>query len=802
MSFLTVKDQAKIEDVARDHGVELDNNKARCIFHQEDNPSLVIYPGSNSFYCFGCGSGGSVIDFHMQVKGTDALSAARELAKRYGIPWEDKETPEARQQREQEEKRQAKMEQAVAFWSKQLRPQDREHLQARGLTPELIEKLRIGYEPREVPEDVEAARRMGLVTEGGYLPAHSIIFPFRHYGKVALPVFYRPEQKPRYLYPKGCHKPLIGADTISRSQELYLVEGIFDYLSLLQAGFPALCAFGTRLSELQKQSLARAKRIFIAYDADPAGREAALEICRDFYPAARMLALPEGKDVNDLLVEEPEHFPARIEELRQASRDVLDVELEDLAHLQTWEREEAVRSRVIPLVARLDRGSQENFFDQNKKTLGLKTSRAFKAALKGYQQGSVDQQQQEQGSCELSAEEAAAANTLLQSPEILNLFKVATERIGHVGEDINKQYLYLAMTSRLLDKPVSTVVKGESSAGKSYLVDTVAQFFPREEIYQFTRVTANVLYYSEKSFSHKMLIIMERAGSEDSDYTIRSFISEGKLRISCTVKDPETGELKEMDKEVEGPIGYIETTTQAAIHNENQTRVFDIFIDEGEAQTCQILEAERRRAVGGTITNNEKERILQPFIHAQSLLKPFKVIIPYAGKIQFPTKKVRVRRDFKRFLALIEASALLHQQQRQTKERDGETYLIAELADYAIAYEIAQVVLSQTLKDISPGAERMAKVAQDLFAKMAQNKKPKVLTRKDFYRYLPEMGRSTIDRYLEELVMVGVLEQEGGGKGRGKKILSLPYMDPEDVKVLIPSPEEIAEAMQQDTQDP
>jgi hypothetical protein len=56
-------------------------------------------------------------------------------------------------------------------------------------------------------------------------------------------------------------------------------------------------------------------------------------------------------------------------------------------------------------------------------------------------------------------------------------------------------------------------------------VETVSAFFPAGEIYQFTRLTANVSFYTKKNFSHKMLIIMERAGSEDSDYSIRSFIT-------------------------------------------------------------------------------------------------------------------------------------------------------------------------------------------------------------------------------------------------------------------------------------
>ena len=255
------------------------------------------------------------------------------------------------------------------------------------------------------------------------------------------------------------------------------------------------------------------------------------------------------------------------------------------------------------------------------------------------------------------------------------------------------------------------------------------------------------------------------------------------------MKNPETGEFYEMDKEVPGPIGYIETTTKPAIHNENETRVFDIFIDESESQTRRILDAERKRATGGGMTEKEKEYILRPFINAQKLLKPYKVIIPYADKITFPTNKVRIRRDFKRFLALIEASAILHQRQRKFEDRNGETYLLADIKDYTIAYDLAQKILIQTLKNISPAGERMAKVAEELFSKKGDD--DKALTRREFYDALPETGKSSIDRCLYELVKTGVLEQEGGGKGRGNRIKYYPLKSLSKIDLLIPSPEEI-----------
>jgi tRNA(Ile)-lysidine synthase TilS/MesJ len=71
------------------------------------------------------------IDFYMHLKKCDSLTTARELARRCNIPWEENETPEARKQREQEEERQNRIQQAVNYWKKNLRPEDKEHLLCR-----------------------------------------------------------------------------------------------------------------------------------------------------------------------------------------------------------------------------------------------------------------------------------------------------------------------------------------------------------------------------------------------------------------------------------------------------------------------------------------------------------------------------------------------------------------------------------------------------------------------------------------------------------------------------------------------
>lgn len=84
--FDTIKETLQIGDIVRLYGVEVKRgNQALCPFHNEKTPSFTIFPKTNSFKCFGCGVGGSAIDFVMQMYGTDALEAAKKLDMDYNL---------------------------------------------------------------------------------------------------------------------------------------------------------------------------------------------------------------------------------------------------------------------------------------------------------------------------------------------------------------------------------------------------------------------------------------------------------------------------------------------------------------------------------------------------------------------------------------------------------------------------------------------------------------------------------------------------------------------------------------------
>lgn len=310
---------------------------------------------------------------------------------------------------------------------------------------------------------------------------------------------------------------------------------------------------------------------------------------------------------------------------------------------------------------------------------------------------------------EALAESAAKAKkdaaSLLRCQSILAEYADLLRRLGLVGEDRNAKVIYLAVTSRLLDKPVSVAVKGPSSAGKSYTVETVLKCFPPSAFYALTGMSERALAYSEEPLSHRMLVIYEAAGmnSDFQSYLLRTLISEGCVRYELVEKTSEGIRPRLIVRE--GPTGLLITTTLAALHPENETRLISLLARDDRAQTAGVLQALADRANGKQPATVD----LRPWHALQEWLVLAgckEVTIPYAHTLASGAdpRAVRLRRDFSQLLTLIRAHAVLHQ---ETRDRDDKGRIIAAIADYAEVYRLVidliaegvQATVSQTTRD-------------------------------------------------------------------------------------------------------
>jgi hypothetical protein len=302
----------------------------------------------------------------------------------------------------------------------------------------------------------------------------------------------------------------------------------------------------------------------------------------------------------------------------------------------------------------------------------------------------------------MTTDERKAAMALLQNPAILFRMKRTAQLLGVSKEGRNILLLALAMISRLREDPLSVVVKGQSSAGKSYLVERVARLMPPEALHTWSGMSAKALIYSKADFKHKVLLIFERKGGDAAQESVRYLQSEKKLVYEVVVKNPQTGEFETVKYEKEGPIAFVTTTTEATIEVDDENRSFSISPDESAKQTARIMKANLRPKLAGAQRQPE-EREVRVWHNAQRLLteQQIQIVLPkWFEQVRkaVPTKPLRIRRDWPRFLALCEVVAFLHQFKRPGKELpDGSVQVTVTLADYALARIIARDALRSSL---------------------------------------------------------------------------------------------------------
>ena len=336
-----LKRQADIVRVVQDY-VSLKkkgtNWMACCPFHQEKSPSFSVSPSKEMFYCFGCGKGGSVFTFVMELEHVTFPEAVKIVAEKSGValpaPVEDDKF-EARR-RDADEIVQLNT-WALEWWERQYAEGAargaREYVESRGITEETRRTFRLGFAPDSwdalsshlkakgaTPAQIE---RSGLVVKkdaGGFYDRFRgrVIFPVLDaqgravaFGARVLPG----GGEPKYLnspetaaYTKGRH--LYGLhqnrEEIRNKKFVILVEGYLDVIVPHQFGVRnCVASLGTSLTAEQARLMGRfARRVVVNYDGDRAGVAAAKRAIEVLLPEdfeVKVLVLPDGADPDEFL---------------------------------------------------------------------------------------------------------------------------------------------------------------------------------------------------------------------------------------------------------------------------------------------------------------------------------------------------------------------------------------------------------------------------------------------------------------------------------------------------------------------
>jgi hypothetical protein len=422
-------------------------------------------------------------------------------------------------------------------------------------------------------------------------------------------------------------------ETVRQQNRVVLVEGESDCHTLWHHGFPALGIPGAANWKEERDAVhfEGLAEIFVIIEND-AGGEAVLRWLKNsaLAPRVKLVVLGEHKDPSAL-------------------------------HMACCNSE-----ADLPLC-------QDEF--KKRFEAALKTARPLGEAVKL----AAEQQQQELW---------PACKHLAKAPDILKLLRGTLARDGLAGESRAAQLLYLAITSRLLKRPVSVVVKGPSSGGKSFLTERVLRLFPASAFHALSSMSERALVYGSEPLKHRVLVFSEAAGlnGDFASYLVRTLLSEGSLRYETVEK---TGQgIRPRLIEREGPTSVLVTTTALSLHPENETRMLSITVSDTQEQTREVLLAMARPK--SEPDDPAAWHALQDWLAGETA----EVVIPFAEALAglIPPIAVRLKRDFKQLLALVETHALLHQCSRK---RDRKGRIVATLEDYAAVRELVADVISE-----------------------------------------------------------------------------------------------------------
>ena len=328
----TLKSQVNIVDVIG-RTVSLkragSNYKGVCPFHSEKTPSFVVSEQKQIFTCFGCGASGDVIEYVKRYYNLDFPDAVEKIAAEEGITLERHSGNDRREIYYEVNKL------AANFFYKSFTEKANQgyaYMKRRGISPAILKKFGIGYADRQWDSlyqyllsqnvDRKIMLELGLVTEskGKYYDRfrNRVIFPIISTGGKVIGFGGRAidsEDHPKYLnspeskiFQKKNH--LYGLNIARRSVGkdgyIILVEGYMDTIALYQNGVENVSAsLGTALTENQTRLIKRyTKDVVLSYDADSAGRAAALrgmEILRNEGCKVRVLHVTDGKDPDEFI---------------------------------------------------------------------------------------------------------------------------------------------------------------------------------------------------------------------------------------------------------------------------------------------------------------------------------------------------------------------------------------------------------------------------------------------------------------------------------------------------------------------
>ena len=434
----SVLDEIDIVELITEN-VTLEGNKARCPFpdHHDTAPSFVVYPNTQSFYCWGCKRGGTAIDFIMHLDGVQAGEAIRILCEWANIPlptWTKDEKEKWEKQKSEKDIVTAILHDAFKIYHDEMDEARWDYWRGRGLTNETIKKELLGYAPDDDTflfdrlkdkYTIDELLLSGLFvrTKNGIKDAYQrrYVIPYWHQSKIVysigrlelndpneiaqLPDWNKGKYKKHLTHnnkhsyvSKAIENVIWGADLARGFDEGIITEGIVDALLAKQAGFGVISPVTTKFANKDIEQLCKLSKhwnvVYIINDSEVSkeGEKGALQTAEAIFKNGGFsrlvtLPLPKGTDKIDLAdflnVPDDRRGNRRLElqELMDEAPDYIEWKINKAAELPDRDRPKATREIFSLLVDVEGRLELERYAELMKKTNLVSGKRLFVSAL-------------------------------------------------------------------------------------------------------------------------------------------------------------------------------------------------------------------------------------------------------------------------------------------------------------------------------------------------------------------------------------------------------------------------------------
>jgi DNA primase len=358
----------------------------------------------------------------------------------------------------------------------------------------------------------------------------------------------------------------------------------------------------------------------------------------------------------------------------------------------------------------------------------------------------------------------AKCKAFLQKENLIQNLNELIGKSGIVGEENNRLFLFVIATSHKMPDTLHALIQGSSGSGKTHLLSKIADLMPPERVVKFTRVTENSFYnYDEYFFKGKLICLEDIDGlKEEALFAWRELISNNQLSSSTSQKD-ENGNIRSAQRIVRGPMASICATTHGQIYEDNMSRLFIIAVDESREQTERIMQYQSKAASG--IIEKEEETKAKEFLqNCIRMLRPYKVINPYADKVKLPPQAHKIRRLHELFLAFVKQVTIINQYQRK---HDQQGRIITQPEDLQTAVNIMFESIFLKVDELD-GSLRQFFEELKAYLEEKPNAQQYEFTQREI-RHALHISKTQLHRYLYELIGLEYLQQTGGYANKGFK---------------------------------